>query len=86
MPERIRQIVRPAAPPPGATVSKGDINVRSVALTVIAFAATMYVLHWAQEAFIPIVLSILISYAAGGGGRRGDAGHDAARIRRLLAL
>ena len=23
----------------------------------------MYVLHWAQEVFIPIVLSILISYA-----------------------
>ena len=23
----------------------------------------MYLLHWAQEAFIPIVLSILISYA-----------------------
>ena len=63
MPERIRQMVRQTAPPPGETVSTGDINVRSVALTVIAFAATMYVLHWAQEAFIPIVLSILISYA-----------------------
>ena len=40
-----------------------DVSIRSVALTVLAFAATMYVLHWAQEAFIPIVLSILISYA-----------------------
>ncbi len=40
-----------------------DINIRSVALTVLAFAGTMYLLHWAQEAFIPIVLSILISYA-----------------------
>lgn len=40
-----------------------DISVRSVALTVLAFAGTMYLLHWAQEAFIPIVLSILISYA-----------------------
>ena len=40
-----------------------DLNVRSVSLTVLAFAATMYLLHWAQEAFIPIVLSILISYA-----------------------
>jgi predicted PurR-regulated permease PerM len=34
-----------------------------VSLTVLAFAATMYVLSWAQEAFIPIVLSVLISYA-----------------------
>ena len=40
-----------------------DINVRNVGLTVIAFAATMYLLNWAQMAFIPIVLSILISYA-----------------------
>jgi predicted PurR-regulated permease PerM len=40
-----------------------DVSIRSVALTVIAVAATLYVLHWAQEAFIPIVLSILISYA-----------------------
>ena len=40
-----------------------NINVRSVALTIIALAATMFILQWAQEAFIPIVLSILISYA-----------------------
>ena len=44
-------------------VTDADVSVRSVALTVLAFAATMYILHWAQEAFIPIVLSILISYA-----------------------
>jgi len=39
------------------------VSVHSVALTILAFAATMYLLHWAQEAFIPIILSILISYA-----------------------
>ena len=39
------------------------VNVRSIALTVIALAAGMYVLQWAQEVFIPIVLSVLISYA-----------------------
>jgi len=39
------------------------ISVRSVALSIVAFAAAMYLLHWAQEAFIPIVLSVLISYA-----------------------
>lgn len=46
---------------PAAAASQ--VSVRSVSLTVIAIAAAMYVLHWAQEAFIPIVLSILISYA-----------------------
>ena len=39
------------------------LNVRSVALTVIAVAVGMYVLQWAQEVFIPIVLSVLVSYA-----------------------
>ena len=45
------------------TLPDTDVSVHSVALTILAFAATMYLLHWAQEAFIPIVLSILISYA-----------------------
>jgi predicted PurR-regulated permease PerM len=44
-------------------VAPADINVRSVALTVLAAAATMAVLWWAREVFIPIVLSVLISYA-----------------------
>ena len=42
---------------------ESNVSVRSVSLTVVAVAATMYLLHWAREAFIPIVLSILISYA-----------------------
>src|SRR5688572_1130846 len=42
---------------------ESNVSVRSVALTILAVAATMYLLHWAREAFIPIVLSILISYA-----------------------
>jgi predicted PurR-regulated permease PerM len=36
---------------------------RDAALVVLAVCAAMAVLYWAQEAFIPIVLSILISYA-----------------------
>ena len=40
-----------------------DVSVRSIALTIIAGTAAMYLLHWAQEVFIPIVLSVLISYA-----------------------
>ena len=34
-----------------------------IALMVLAGASAMAVLHWAREVFIPIVLSILISYA-----------------------
>ena len=45
------------------TLPDTGVSVRGVSLTILAFAATMYLLHWAQEAFIPIVLSILISYA-----------------------
>lgn len=48
-----------------APVARVDthVNVRSIALTVIAIAVGMYTLNWAQEVFIPIVLSVLISYA-----------------------
>lgn len=45
------------------TIAHTQLNVRSVSLTVLAVAATMFLLQWAQQAFIPIVLSILISYA-----------------------
>jgi predicted PurR-regulated permease PerM len=44
------------APAPGA-------DSRSLALHVIAACAATAVLYWAQAVFIPIVLSILISYA-----------------------
>jgi predicted PurR-regulated permease PerM len=40
-----------------------DVNAATVALIVIAAAAAAYVLQWAQEVFVPIVLSVLISYA-----------------------
>jgi predicted PurR-regulated permease PerM len=40
-----------------------DVSVRSIALTIVAVTAGMYLLFWAQEVFIPIVLSVLISYA-----------------------
>ena len=40
-----------------------ELDPRSTALVVVAVCAAMYVLHWAQEVFIPIVLSVLISLA-----------------------
>ena len=61
MPEPIRQLHARAETPSMPTETR--VSIRSVALSVLAFAAGMYLLHWAQEAFIPIVLSILISYA-----------------------
>ena len=61
MPEPIRQLHARAETPSMPTETR--VSIRSVALTVLAFAAGMYLLHWAQEAFIPIVLSILISYS-----------------------
>jgi predicted PurR-regulated permease PerM len=45
------------------TTSRIDVHARSVALTLMAFATGMALLYWAREVFIPIVLSILISYA-----------------------
>ena len=60
MAERIRHL-RPRAEPP--ILAETRVGIHSVALTVLAVAVGMYLLHWAQEAFIPIVLSILISYA-----------------------
>lgn len=39
-----------------------SIDVRHVSLVVIALAVIMYTLSWAREVFIPIVLSVLISY------------------------
>ena len=52
---------QPSSQPDAEAESR--VSVRSVALTLIAIAATMYVLNWAQEAFIPIVVGVLISYA-----------------------
>src|SRR6187401_3290633 len=40
-----------------------EVDARSTALVVVAVCAAMYVLQWAQEVFIPIVLSVLISLA-----------------------
>jgi len=52
--------VPPAVVEPAPAV---DPTPGRVALFVLAASAVMAVLHWAQAVFIPIVLSILISYA-----------------------
>ena len=63
MGERARQLPERAGAVPTPPQTPTNISVRSVSLSIIAVAAAMYILQWAQEVFIPIVLSILISYA-----------------------
>lgn len=58
-PKIVRQIRGSEAEP----TSRADVNVRSIALSIVAGAAAMFILQWAREVFIPIVLSVLISYA-----------------------
>jgi predicted PurR-regulated permease PerM len=63
MADAIPSIVRRAQEPPPETKAPVDVNPRNVALTIIAASSTMAILYWAREVFIPIVLSVLISYA-----------------------
>src|SRR5258705_11504784 len=62
MPERAHERLR-RVPEPEPQTAPIDVKLRSVALVVIAAASAVALLHWAREVFIPIVLSVLISYA-----------------------
>lgn len=39
------------------------VDVRSVALAVLAVLASLFVLHWARAVFIPVMLGVVFSYA-----------------------
>ena len=39
------------------------VNIRSLSLVVLALLASLFVLHWAKAVFIPVMLSVLFSYA-----------------------
>jgi predicted PurR-regulated permease PerM len=62
MTDRVHDLPRPREPEP-EIMAPISVKLRSVALTVVAAAAGIAILYWAREVFIPIVLSILISYA-----------------------
>jgi hypothetical protein len=47
------------------TVSHSSVMVRSNAMVVLALIAVVVCLHWAQAVFIPIVLSVFLSYEEG---------------------
>ncbi len=59
----VRPALKHTTPPDSETAAPVDLTARSVATIVVAFAAAMWLLSWAREVFIPIVLSVLISYA-----------------------
>ncbi|HTM03123.1 MAG TPA: AI-2E family transporter [Vicinamibacterales bacterium] len=63
MAETARKIVEHLRGDNAAESPDVNVNVRGIALSVIAAAATIFVLRWAAEIFIPIVLSVLFSYA-----------------------
>lgn len=63
MADRARNLVQQIRGDEQEQSTRVDVNVRSVALSVLAISAAMFTLQWASEVFIPIVLSILISYA-----------------------
>ena len=39
------------------------VDVRNMSLLVLAILASLFVLHWAEAVFIPVMLSVLFSYA-----------------------
>lgn len=58
-----------AAPEPTASVAPDQVelhmpvNIRNMSLVVLAMLASIFVLHWAKAVFIPVMLSVLFSYA-----------------------
>jgi predicted PurR-regulated permease PerM len=63
MADRAHDLLRHAREPEPPTTALMDVKLRSVALTIIAASAAIAVLYLASEVFIPIVLSVLVSYA-----------------------
>ena len=39
------------------------VDIRSMSLVILAFFASLFVLHWAKDVLIPVMLSVLFSYA-----------------------
>ncbi|HSN31081.1 MAG TPA: AI-2E family transporter [Ideonella sp.] len=52
----------PEAPAEDAVV-RTPVDVRSVSLAVLAVLASVVVLHWAKEVFIPLLVGVMVSYA-----------------------
>jgi predicted PurR-regulated permease PerM len=59
----LKTVVNRQIPPDNENTPAFDPDNHGAALAILAGAAAMAILYWAQAVFIPIVLSILISYA-----------------------
>jgi predicted PurR-regulated permease PerM len=60
----------PLADPDAALLTEPDrvllhmpVDIRNMSLVVLAVLASVFVLHWAKAVFIPVMLSVLFSYA-----------------------
>jgi predicted PurR-regulated permease PerM len=60
----------PLADPDAALLNEPDrvllhmpVDIRNMSLVVLAVLASVFVLHWAKAVFIPVMLSVLFSYA-----------------------
>lgn len=52
-----------ALPEPERVLLHMPVDIRSMSLVVLAGLASLFVLHWAKAVFIPVMLSVLFSYA-----------------------
>ena len=48
-------------PEPPRLLLQMPVDVRNVSLVVLAILASVFVLHWAKDVFIPVMLSVLFS-------------------------
>ncbi|MBT2304773.1 AI-2E family transporter [Variovorax paradoxus] len=53
----------PPAPEPERVLLHMPVDVRSAALAVLAVMAVVFALHWAKAVFVPLMLSLLLTYA-----------------------
>jgi len=52
-----------ALPEPDRLLPHMPVDIRNMSLVVLAGLAILFVLHWAKAVFIPVMLSVLFSYA-----------------------
>jgi predicted PurR-regulated permease PerM len=62
-PEPAAVVEPPEEPEPERVLLHMPVDVRSASLAVLAVLASLFVLHWAKEVFIPILLGVMFSYA-----------------------
>lgn len=55
----------PSPPEPPRVLLHMPVDVRSLALGILAFVAVIWLLHWARDVFIPVMLGVLFSYPLG---------------------